>query len=234
MSVTSPRIPTATATDRPWLVPGARIAAIGGPLVLVVCNALVNFTPGWATVESTAQSVDVIRANPGIAEWVVATGVLAVVLLVPGIWAVAARLAPRSPVLAAIGAWLMATGYILSTVLSFTTLQTLYLAQTDVDVAEVGAQLDAQVSWVSIVVSACFAFGALGGGIVLAIAMLRQRAVVPLWAGLLLLLSEPVRMAGLILGLPLGPPLASLFITVAFAVVILRLPEVREAARPSS
>lgn len=66
-----------------------------------------------------------------------------------------------------------------------------------------------------------FSLGALGGGIVLAIAMLRQRGAVPVWAGWVLLASEPVRMIGLIFGMTVGPPLASLMILAPLAAVLL-------------
>lgn len=50
--------------------------------------------------------------------------------------------------------------------------------------------------------------------------MLRQRGAVPAWAGWALVASEPVRVAGLLLGVPVGPPLASLLILVAFVTTI--------------
>jgi hypothetical protein len=215
---------------RPWMVPGAAVAGIGGPLVLAVCNALVNFTPGWAEAMTTEEMVEVMGQSVGISEAIVVTGLLAVALIVPGIWAVAARLAPGAPVLAAIGGWMMATGYVFATVLSFDSLQRLLVAQSGLDVHEYGAAMDAQSSWIVIAVFTIFGFGALLGGIVLAVAMLRQRAQVPLWAGIVMLLSEPVRIAGLALGIPVGPPLASILIAVAFGAVILRSRERHDIA----
>ncbi|GAB3991708.1 hypothetical protein [Nocardioides marmoraquaticus] len=72
----------------------------------------------------------------------------------------------------------------------------------------------------AIAMYAVFGLGALGGGLVLGIAMLRQRDLVPAWAGWALVASEPVRILGLVLGLPPGPPLASLLIAIAFYGVV--------------
>lgn len=212
----------APGTTHPWMVPGATVAAVGGALVLAICNALVNFTPGWAQATTTETMVEVARNNPGLTEAIIATGLLAIALLVPGIWAVAARLAPRTPVLAAIGGWVMATGYVFGLVLSTDTLQRLLVARSSLDLAEYGAEMDAQTSWLTIVIYTVFGFGALAGAVVLAIGMLRQRGACPLWAGWLLLAAEPVRMVGLIFGIPVGPPLASLLIAAAFAGLLLR------------
>jgi hypothetical protein len=213
------------------MVPGAIIAGIGGPLVLAVCNALVNFTPGYAEAMTTEEMIEVTRANQGLSEAIIATGLLAVALLVPGVWAVAARLAPGAPVLAAIGGWLMATGYLFANVTSFDSLQRLLISRTDIDIAAFGAAMDEQLSWLQIGTFMVFGFGALVGGIVLGIAMVRQRDRVPLWAGILLLVSEPVRIAGLALGIPIGPPLASVLIAIAFAAVVLRTPRAPRTPR---
>jgi hypothetical protein len=198
------------------------VAGIGGPLVLAICNALVNFTPGWAQAATTEEMVEVSRAHAGLTQAIVATGLLAIALIVPGVWAVAARLAPRTPVLAGIGAWAMATGYVFGLALSTDTLQRLLVSQSGLDVSEYGAEMDAQVSWLNIVIFSVFGFGALVGAVILAIAIIRQHGAFPAWAGWLLLAAEPIRIAGLSLGLPFGPPLASVLITAAFAGVLLR------------
>lgn len=210
-----------TRPDRTWMVPGALIAGIGGPLLLAVCNALVNFTPGWVEADSTADLVTVAGDHPLLSELVVLTGVASAILLIPGIWAVAARLAPRTPWLAAIGGWLMASGYVCAFILHTDTVTSLLVAGSDLDPAAYGAAIDGQLLLSQTAIYAIFGLGTLLGGIVLAIAMLRQRGHVPAWAGWLLLASEPVRVAGLLLGIPLGPPVASLLIVAAFAAVVL-------------
>ena len=161
-------------TPRAWLVPGAMIAGIGGPLVLAVCNTLVNFTPDWRRAESTADGVNATIAHPVLAEFIIGTGIVAVLLIVPGIWAVAARLAPRTPVLAAIGGWMMATGYICALVLSTSSLTEQKIALSGLDPESFGKAFDAQWPMGQIMIGAIFGFGALCGGIVLGIAILRQ------------------------------------------------------------
>jgi len=212
---------TVVSANRVWMVPGAMIAGIGGPFVLAVCNSLVNFTPGWAEAGSTAELVELAGEYPLITELVIATGLLAVLLIVPGIWAIAARLAPRTPKLAAIGGWMMASGYICSLALTTDSVTNLIVARSGLDPEAYGAAIDGQTLITQAVIFGIFGIGALGGGIILAIAMLLQRGAVPMWAGWLLLASEPVRIAGLMLGIPFGPPLASLLILAAFAGVLI-------------
>lgn len=206
----------------PQPIPGALIAGIGGPLLLAITNAIVNFTPGWATADNYRELLDVTRANPTAAELAVLLGLAAPILLVPGIWAVTAALRPRSRRLAAVGGWLMSGGYVLSVLLlSSDTITTLALVNTPGDP---GVWVDAVEDHTPIVLTiatVAFGVGALLGGLILGIVMVRQRGTVPAWAGWALIASEPVRMAGLMLGLPVGPPLASLLIMAGFAGVLL-------------
>ncbi len=188
--------------------------------MVAVCNALVNFTPGWRRAESTADGVKATIALPVLAEFIIGTGIVAALLIVPGIWAVAARLAPRPPVLAAIGGWMMATGYSCALVLSTFSLTEQKIALSGLDPEKFGEAFDAQWLMGQIMIGAILGLGALGGGIVLGIAILRRRGGVPKWAGWLLLAAEPVRMAVVGLGTPIGPPLASLLILAAFAGVL--------------
>lgn len=205
----------------PRLIPGAIVAGIGGPLMLALGNALVNFTPGWSDAASTAEVVTVAATHPVLTEVVIGTGILAVLLIVPGIWAVTARLAHRTPRLAAVGGWMMASGYVCALVLSTDSMMALLVASSDLSPEQFGSAVDGQTLVTQVALYSAFGLGALGGGIVLAIAMLRQQGDVPKWAGWLLLASEPIRVAGLMLGIPIGPPLASLLILAAFAAVLL-------------
>lgn len=226
-----------TTTDRkappkpltvPWTVPGALIAAAGGAMLLAVVNTLVGFTPGRADVQSTADQVRLSAAHPALTETIVLLGFLSVFLLVPGVWAVTARLAARTPVLAGIGGWMMGTGYIASMLMSSDSLSALTVARTDLDPDMYGTAVDAQLSYVFPLTATLFGFGGLLGAAIIGVAILRQRGGVPAWLGWVLIAAEPVRLIGLILGIPIGPPLASLMIAVSFAGVILA---VRRAAR---
>lgn len=231
--MTTTRLPAldapTTTPRRPWhgyAIPAAVLAAIGGPFLLMLTNAVVNFTPDYASAIDAKDVLAVTVAHQGAMPWIIGLGLAACVVIVPGIWAAAARLARHSPWLAAIGGWLMASGYVLAVVLSFTTVVALAVGTSDVDPAAQVAVLDAISAspWMGMA-TAVFGIGALLGAVLLGVAMLRQRGELPVWVGILLIAAEPVRMVGLIVGLPIGPPLASAMITVAFgAVFLLRRP----------
>ena len=202
-------------------IPGGVLAAIGGPLLLAVCNAIVNSSPAWRGVESTADLVLALRESPGLVDVSNVVMLAAAVLLVPGIWAVTIALRPRTPRLAAIGGWLMASGYVLSIVLATDTITALAVAQSGTDPTAFGDAIDNHAPPSAILLYAGFGLGALVGGLILGIAMLRQHGTVPAWAGWALVASEPVRVIGLLGGIAIGPPLASLLIMVGFAGVLL-------------
>jgi hypothetical protein len=224
--------PTTTSLDGDVTAPPVRpiplglVAAVGGGLLLAVTNALVGF--GTPPAETAADVVEAVAARPLLSEIIGGVGLLAVLLLVPGIWAVATALAVRTPRLAAIGGWAMGSGYVLATSLSTETLTTLAVASTGLDPAAYVAALDS-VPLTTTLMYAVFGVGALGGGLVLGIAMLRQGGAVPTVAGWLLVASEPVRVLGLVLGLPVGPPLASVLIAVAFGLTLRSLRDERPA-----
>lgn len=221
MELTSTTDAAAAAGSGPrQLVPGAIVAAVGGPALLALTNALVAWFPGYADVESTADVVRVLGEEPLLTEVVVLVGLGGAALLFPAIWAVAAVLAPRTPHLAAVGGWLMATGYVMSVVLSTDTATALAVATTGADPATYVEAIDQHLPLSMTLLYGVFGVGALVGGLVLGIAMLRQRGAVPAWAGWALVASEPVRVAGLLLGVQVGPPLASLLILVAFVATI--------------
>lgn len=211
---------TASGPRARWVLPGAATAAIGGPLALAVTNAAVALTPGYADAGSTAEVLEVAREHAGLLQAGSVVSLLAAALLVPGTWAVASRLAGRTPRLAAVGGWAMATGYVFFVALPVETLVAVSVASAGDDAAAYVEGVDQHMTPVAIAMYAVFGLGALGGGLVLGIAMLRQRDLVPAWAGWALVASEPVRVLGLVLGVPPGPPLASLLIAVAFYGVV--------------
>lgn len=199
------------------LVPGALVAAIGGPLALAVTNALVGFGPIWGDIETTADLVDAVGRHQGFTEIEIITSLIATALIVPGIWAVAGILRARTPRLAALGGWLMATGYVFSLVLALETAVVLAVARAGGDPSVFVDAMDNHAPVSLMIVYGVFGLGALLGGLILGIAMVRQRGAVPAWAGWALIASEPVRAVGLLFGLAVGPPLASLLILAAFA-----------------
>jgi hypothetical protein len=204
--------PDTTSSTAP--LPGGAVAAIGGALILVVGNVLSGLQP---VTESSRDAIAWFGANPGLTEAVAATGLLATLLLVPGIWAVVQRL---RGILACLGGWLMGSGYLLGTVLSFETLTVLAVLAAGGDPGLLATASDEHAPTTAVAVYVVFGLGALIGTLLLGIAMLRSS--VPAWAGWAMIASAPVRMIGLFTGLTLvGPPLASLLIAAGFAGVFL-------------
>lgn len=210
------------APPRP--IPGGVFAAIAGAILLALSNALIALLPGYNAIETTEDLVRVLAAHPGLAEAEAATGLLTAALLVPGIWTVASRLSARAPVLAGIGGWLMATGYVFYVVLPTETLTALAVALSGEDPSTFATAIDQFQPATTTALYVVFGLGALAGGLILGIAALRQKGAVPAWAGWALIASEPVRVVGLIAGLGFGPPLASLLIAAGFAGILLTRP----------
>lgn len=203
-------------------IPGGVLAAIVGPLVLALCNILVALTPGRDEAEETIDIIAMAGESATLFQVSSAIGLLAAALLVPGIWTVVSRLRVRSPWLSTVGGWMMATGYIMFVVLGIESLIMVAVAQGG-DPASFAVAIDDHTPMAMIGVYAVFGMGALAGGLILGIAMLRQRGAVPTWAGWAMIASEPVRVIGLLTGMSLiGPPLASVLIAVAFAGVLLK------------
>lgn len=201
-------------------IPGALVAGIGGPLLLAVTNTLVALVPAW-NAETTADLIRGLGEHATLTEVAAIVGLVCTILLVPGIWAVTAVLRLRTPVLAAVGGWLTASGYVLGMVLHTETATYLALAQSGIDPTSFGGAVDNHTSLASLLTYFGFGLGALIGTLILGIAVLRQRGAYPAWAGWALVASAPVRILGLATGFAFGPPLASLLLLAGFAGVLL-------------
>lgn len=201
------------------MVPGTWVAAVGGACALAATNALVALT--WTDVEDSADIVRLAADDPGAFEAQILLSLLTAALLVPGIWAIAARLAARAPVWAALGGWLMGTGYVFSLVLAVESSVLLAVADSGGDPGTVVDALDNHTPLVSLVVYIVFGVGGLLGPILLGVAMLRQAKAVPIWAGITLILSPFVRMGGLVAGISIAPSVASAMIAAAFAATLI-------------
>lgn len=188
-----------------------------GALLLAATNTLV------AAAGPAATGADVVRVagdNPVLTEVAIATGLLASVLVVPGVWAVAGVLRHRAPRTAAVGAWLTSSAYVLAVALSVETATALGFARSGADPSAYAAAVDGQAPAAMAGAYAAFGLGALVGVLVLGVAALRQGASVPRWAGWALLLSAPVRVVGLVTGVGAGPVVASLLMAAGFAGVL--------------
>jgi len=216
---------TSTATDRPTTtgprprpaVPGGFVAAVVGALALAGTNAVVALTPGYDDIESTTDLLRMTREHEALVETGVALGLVAALLLVPGVWALAARLGARAPVLAGVGGWLTASGYVCFLVLPIEDMTRLSVVRAGGDPTAFVAAMDDHTPLTLLATYVVFGLGALIGTLVLGLAALRQRDVVPVWAGCALVASPVLRVAGLALGIPFGPTLASLLMAAGAA-----------------
>ena len=203
-------------------VPLGAFAAVAGAVVLAACNALTNWVLSQQTFETSDDLLEMIDANRSVMLVADALGLLAAILLVPGIWAVTQRLRQRTPVLAGIGGWLAASGYVAFLVLVVEGQVAMAVVDSGGDRSTYVDAMDNHGSLVQLMIYVVFGIGGLLGPLVLGVAMLRQRDTYATWAGAALVASPVVRMGGLALGVHVLPAVASLMMAVAFAVVLLR------------
>lgn len=217
IATAAPEIPVSPRSP----IPGGLFAAVAGPAALAasnVCFAVLTFD-GHA--EDASDHLALVGDNPGLVEAGSALGLIACLFIVPAIWAVAARLHLHRPRLAAAGGWLMGSGYVMGVALSVESLGVLSVSQAAGDPSAFIDAVDNHMSATSMAMYGVFGLGALLGGLVLGVAMLRSPGV-PRWCGLALIASEPVRVVGLLTGVDLLTAVASVLILVAFVGVLRR------------
>lgn len=202
-------------------VPGAAVAAVGGALVLALCNGLSNWVLSRGEYQTTEDYLGLVADERSVMLVADAAGLLAALLLVPGCWAVAHRLRAASPVLAGVGGWLSASGYVCFMVLVVEGQVALAVIDSGGDPATYLDALDNHTTVVQLAIYVVFGIGGLLGPLVLGIAALRQRDSYPAWAGVSLVASPLVRMVGLVLGLHALPSVASLMLAAGFGAVLL-------------
>lgn len=200
-------------------LPGALPAAVLAGLALVASNACIAVASQGSTLATTEATLAAAERHPVAMELTSAFGLLASLLLVPATWALVLALRGRVPRLAAVGGWLTGSGYLMFTVLSADSLLLLAVSRTPGDPSVFVRAVDEHGSVTALVAYSVLGLGALVGGVVLGIAMLRHPAV-PGWAGWLLVLSEPVRVAGLLTGMSWVPVVASAMLGTAFVAAL--------------
>lgn len=216
----------ATSTEAPERVvlrdpiPGAALAAVGGALLLALCNALSSWVLSRDDLQTTRDYLTLVDEHRTLMLVADGAGLLAAVLLVPGVWAVAHRLREHTPVLGTIGGWLTSAGYVSFMVLVVEGQIALAVIDAGGDPGTYVDAMDNHGTLVQLAIYVVFGVGALLGPVVLGVAMLRQRDSCPTWAGITMVLSAPVRMTGLVAGVFFLPAVASLMLAVAFAVVL--------------
>jgi hypothetical protein len=200
-------------------LPGALPAAVLAGLALVASNASIAVAAQGSTLATTEATLAAAERHPVAMELTSAFGMLASLLLVPATWALVLALRGRVPRLAAVGGWLTGSGYLMFTVLSADSLLLLAVSRTPGDPSVFVRAVDEHGSVTALVAYAVLGLGALVGGVVLGIAMLRHPDV-PGWAGWLLVLAEPVRVAGLLTGMSWVPVVASAMLGTAFVAAL--------------
>lgn len=219
MTIATAAPETAAATRSP--IPGGLFAAVAGPVALAASNVCFAVLTLDGHAEDTTDYLALVDDHPGLVELGCALGLVACLFIVPGIWAVAARLRTHRPRLAAVGGWLMGSGYVMGVALSVESLVALSITRASGDPAIFIDAVDNQMPATSTVMWGVFGLGALLGGLVLGVAMLRSPGV-PRWCGPALIASEPVRVVGLLTGVDLLTAVASLLILLGFVGVLRR------------
>ena len=197
-AVVAPVDPDVTGLDRTRRV-AAAAALLVAPWGFVVCNAAY----AWAIRnggrdDSGAAALALVAAEPGAIRLAVIAGMLGCLLVVPAVLA-AMRLARRSwP--GFIGGSLMIGGYVCYFGVLLSTMTIIAMAERGGPLGDYAAVIDASESngstaWVFLL----FVVGNLLGTLLLAIGLLRTRAV-PVWAALLIMAWPPLHVTGLVVG----------------------------------
>ena len=187
-----------TALDRTRQV-AAAAALFVAPWGFVVCNAAY----AWAirnggSDETGAAALALVASQPGVLRLTVIAGLLGSLLIVPAVLA-AMRLARRSwP--AFVGGSLMIAGYVCYFGVLLSNVMIIAMAERGGPLGDYAAVIDASqadgsTSWVFLL----FILGNMLGTLLLAIGLLRSRAV-PVWAAVLIMVWPPLHVTGLILG----------------------------------
>ena len=222
-AVVTPTDSTMTALSRTRQV-AAAAALFVAPWGFVVCNAAY----AWAirnggSDESGAAALALVAAEPAALRLAVMAGLLGALLIVPAVLA-AMRLARRSwP--AFIGGSLMIGGYICYFGVLLSNMIIIAMAARGGPLGDYAAVIDASQSDGSTTwVFALFVVGNLLGTLLLAIGLLRSRAV-PAWAALSIMVWPPLHATGLIVGNELWEVTGAVLQALGFAataVVLLR------------
>ncbi|MFY0408234.1 hypothetical protein [Solicola sp. PLA-1-18] len=215
MSTTTSHRPVAS---RP-AVPGGLAAAVLGATALAASNVCFAILTADGAARDTADYLRLVQGRPLLVEVGAALGLLACLFLVPAVWAVVGRIDEGRARLASVGGWLMSSGYVMGVALSVETLLALSVSASDLSPAGFVDAVDHRTTAVATGMYAVFGIGALLGGLVLGVAMLRDRDV-PRWCGVALVASEPVRVAGLLSGVHGLTAVASLLILTSFVAVL--------------
>ncbi len=159
--------------------------------------AILRYVLPYQTKDSTASAVAAIRAETGTQSAVVWLGLVAILTLVPGVLWVGRLTRRRAPRLTAAALVLLVPGYISLSLLVGTD-AALYFAATHGLSPAVMAQMYDGLHPIMGVGEGLFVVGHVLGTILLGAALWRTRAV-PVWAAVLVVLSQPVHFTAAII-----------------------------------
>ncbi|MGW5261141.1 hypothetical protein ACWEQG_09215 [Microbispora sp. NPDC004025] len=180
------------------------------PLALALFTApwgfvVANGAYAWATRaggdDSTgANALALVAAHPGLYRLSTVAAMLGSLLMVPAALGARRLVGDRSRRLGALGATLVAGGYICYFAVAFTGITDIVMAERGGRVDDYAAVIDgAQSEPMGIWVFLLFVLGNLAGTLLLGLALLRAR-VVPLWAAAGVLAWPPLHVIGLVAG----------------------------------
>lgn len=154
-------------------IPGGLLAAVAGPAALIASNVCFAILTMDGHAEDGEDYLRLVGERPVLVETGAALGLLACLFIVPAVWAVAARLRPQRPRLANTGAWLMASGYVMGVAMSVEALVVVSISRASGDPGIFIDASDRHLTFTSMAMYGIFGLGALLGGVVLGVAMLR-------------------------------------------------------------
>ncbi|WP_327043920.1 hypothetical protein OG320_19285 [Microbispora sp. NBC_01189] len=190
----------AAAPPRARHVPLA-LALFTAPWGFVVANGAYAWATRAGGDDSTgANTLALVAAHPGLYRLSTVAAMLGSLLMVPAALGARRLIDDRSRRLGALGATLMAGGYICYFAVAFAGITDIAMAERGGPVADYAAVIDgAQSDPTGIWVFLLFALGNLVGTLLLGLALLRAR-VVPLWAAAGVIAWPPLHVIGLVAG----------------------------------
>jgi hypothetical protein len=191
------------------------------------CVAFLRYLLPYFDADSAEESIKAIAAHPDTEYWVVWLGTLAFFTLVPAMYWVGRVTRRRAPRLTAAALLLAVPGYLSMGALVMTDGAAWYGVDQGHDTA-VLADLFENGHPSIYVFAAVFVLGHVAGTVILGIALARARAV-PMWAAVLVALSQPAHFVSfIVIGSPLLDGLSWAALAVGFAAVsvaVLRMPD---------
>ncbi|MEN3540190.1 hypothetical protein AAH991_34115 [Microbispora sp. ZYX-F-249] len=192
--------PAETAPSRTRHLPLA-LALFTAPWGFVAANGAYAWATRAGGDDSTgANTLALVAAHPGLYRLSTVAAMLGSLLMVPAMLGARRLIGDRSRRLGALGATLVAAGYMCYFAVAFAGITDIVMAEGGGRAADYAAVIDGtQSEPIGIWVFLLFALGNLVGTLLLGLALLRAR-VVPLWAAAGVIAWPPLHVIGLVAG----------------------------------